>query len=161
MFVSEGYSPNNNLYSEANFPVCQNPICCAASTIVSNFPATIKDQFKTHWIHKDPSQANSGLTSVIDLYNDHREVHPMVVQAFQMKEPFKRMRARHEAWSEKYPNRDQKHGMSYTGISNARPETKALINAPFDTKNVPFDVNGFVKYYEKYPHDPSGGVDKR
>lgn len=123
--------------------------------------ATVKDQYKIHWIHKDPSQANSGLTSVIDLYNDHREVSPMVVQAFHMKEPFKRMRARHEAWTEKYPNRKQKYGMSYTGISNARPETKALLNPPIDTKNVPFDVNGFVKYYEKYPHDPSGGVDKR
>ena len=121
--------------------------------------ATIKDQFKIHWIHKDPSQANSGLTSVIDLYNDHREVHPMVVQAFHMKEPFKRMRARHEAWIEKYPNREQKHGMSYTGISNARPETKALQNPPIDTENVPFELNDFIKYYEKYPHDPSGGVD--
>lgn len=125
----------------------------------SKLAATIKDQFKIHWIHKDPSQANSGLTSVIDLYNDHREVSPMVVQAFHMKEPFKRMRARHEAWSEKYPNREQKHGMSYTGISNARPETKALMNPPIDTKNIPFDLNEFVKYYENYPHDPSGGAD--
>ena len=127
----------------------------------SKLAATIKDQFKIHWINKDPSQANSGLTSVIDLYNDHREVSPMVVKAFHMKEPFKRMKARHEAWTEKYPNREQKHGMSYTGISNARPETKALANPPVEMKNLPFDANGFVKYYEKYPHDPSGGVDKR
>ena len=61
---------------------------------------------------------------------------------------------------EKYPNREQKHGMSYTGISNARPETKALINPPTDMKKLPFDVNGFIKYYEKYPYDPSGGVNK-
>ena len=127
----------------------------------SKLAATIKDQFKIHWIHKDPSQANSGLTSVIDLYNDHREVSPMVVQAFHMKEPFKRMRARHEAWTEKYPNRESKHGMSYTGISNARPETKALANPPVEMNNLPFDINGFVKYYEKYPYDPSGGVERR
>ncbi len=120
--------------------------------------ATIKDQYKIHWIHKDPSQANTGLTSVIDLYNDHREVSPMVVQAFHMKEPFKRMRARHEAWSEKYPNRVQKHGMAYTGISNARPETKALAKPPVDMKKLPFDPNGFIKYYDKYPYDPSGGA---
>ena len=76
-----------------------------------------------------------------------------------MKEPFKRMKARHEAWIEKYPNREQKHGMSYTGISNARPETKALITPPADMKKLPFDPNGFIQYYEKYPYDPSGGAD--
>ena len=84
----------------------------------------------------------------------------MVMQAFHMKEPFKRMKARHETWIEKYPNREQKYGMSYTGISNARPETKALANPPADMKELPFDPNGFIKYYEKYPYDPSGGVNK-
>lgn len=119
--------------------------------------ATIKDQFKIHWILADPSQANSGLTSVIDLYNDHREVQPMVVQAFHMKEPFKRMRARHELWIEKYPNREQKRGMAYTGISNARPATKALINPPAELiENLPFDPNEFIQYYEKFPYDGSG-----
>jgi len=123
--------------------------------------ATVKDQYKIHWIHADPSQANSGITSVIDLYNDHREVHPMVVQAFHMKEPFKRMKARHEAWIEKYPNRDQKHGMAYTGISNARPETKALITPPAGLiDKLPFDPNEFIKYYEKFPYDGSGGSDQ-
>ena len=120
--------------------------------------ATIKDQFKIHWIQKDPSQANSGLTSVIDLYNDHREVNPMVVGAFHMKEPFKRMRARHEIWTEKYPNRKQKYGMAYTGISNVRPETKALINPPADVKDLPFDPNQFIEYYEKFPYDGSGSA---
>jgi len=119
--------------------------------------ATIKDQYKMHWIHADPSQANSGITSVIDLYNDHREVHPMVVAAFHMKEPFKRMRARHEIWVEKYPNREQKHGMAYTGISNARPETKAIITPPADLiDNLPFDINEYIEYYEKFPYDASG-----
>ena len=120
--------------------------------------ATIKDHYKIHWIHADPSQANSGLTSVIDLYNDHREVHPMVVQSFHMKEPFKRMRARHESWIEKYPNREQKHGMSYTGISNSRPETKELINPPAEFKDLPFDPNEFIERYKENPYDPSGGA---
>ena len=69
-----------------------------------------------------------------------------------MKEPFKRMKARHEAWTEKFPNREQKYGMAYTGISNARPATKALINPPADVKSLPFDVNEFIKYYQKTIH---------
>ena len=31
------------------------------------------------------------------------------------------MRARHELWKKKYPDRAHKHGPAYTGISNARP----------------------------------------
>ena len=122
--------------------------------------ATIKDQYKIHWILDDPSQANAGLTSVIDLYNDHREVQPMVVQAFHMKEPFKRMKARHEAWIEKFPNREQKRGMAYTGISNARPATKALMNPPAELEELPFDPNEFIQYYEKFEYDATGGSDK-
>jgi len=127
----------------------------------STLAATIKDQFKIHWIQKDPSQANSGLTSVIDLYNDHREVNPLTIGAFHMKEPFKRMRARHEIWTEKYPNRKHKYSMAYTGISNVRPETKALINPPADVKGLPFDPNEFIEYYEKFPYDGSGSADPR
>ena len=123
--------------------------------------ATVKDQYKIHWIQADPSQANSGLTSVIDLYNDHREVNPMVVQSFHMKEPFKRMKARHEAWIEKFPNREQKHGMAYTGISNARPATIELTNPPSELiKNLPFPPNEFIEYYEKFPYDATGGGDR-
>jgi arylsulfatase len=122
--------------------------------------ATIKDQYKIHWIQSDPSQANSGLTSVIDLYNDHREVHPMVVQSFHMKEPFKRMKARHEMWIEKFPNRKQKRGMAYTGISNARPATKALMNPPAELEELPFDPNEFIEYYEKFEYDATGAADK-
>jgi arylsulfatase len=123
--------------------------------------ATIKDQYKIHWILSDPSQANSGLTAVIDLYNDHREVNPMTVQSFHMKEPFKRMKARHEMWIEKYPNREQKYGMAYTGISNARPATKALITPPAELiENLPFDPNEFIQYYEKFPYDATGGSDR-
>jgi len=122
--------------------------------------ATIKDQYKIHWILSDPSQANSGLTAVIDLYNDHREINPMTVQAFHMKEPFKRMRARHEAWTEKFPDRLQKRGLSYTGISNVRPETKAIYTPPAGSENLPFDIDEFIKYYEKYPYDPTGGRDQ-
>jgi arylsulfatase len=30
-----------------------------------------------HWTSADPGQAKSGITSVYDLYNDHREHNPV------------------------------------------------------------------------------------
>ena len=104
-----------------------------------------------HWVSKDPSQANSGITAVYDLYNDHREVNPVVVGGFHMKEPFKRMRARHELWKEKYPDRHHKRAPSYTGIANARPATKAISEPPAALKELPFDVNEFIEKLDDLP----------
>ena len=117
--------------------------------------ATVKDQYKIHWTSNDPGQAKSGLTAVFDLYNDHRETNAMVVGAFHMKEPFKRMRARHELWKQKYPDREHKHGLAYTGISNARPATLALSRPPVDLKKLPFDPLEFIKQLDQIPFDPS------
>lgn len=117
--------------------------------------ATIKDQYKIHWTSDDPGQAKSGLTAVYDLYNDHREVSAMVVGAFHMKEPFKRMRARHELWKKKYPDRRHKHGLAYTGISNARPATRALSKPPVDLNKLPFDPLEFIKHLGELPFDPA------
>lgn len=58
--------------------------------------ATVKEHYKMHWISPDPSQAASGITTVFDLLNDHRKVSPIVAGGFHFKEPFRRMRARHE-----------------------------------------------------------------
>lgn len=121
--------------------------------------ATTKDQYKMHWISKDPSQANSGLTAVYDLYNDHREVSPIVVGGFHMKEPFKRMRARHELWKKKYPDRHHKRAPSYTGIANARPETIAVSQPPAAMKQLPYDVLEFIDQLDDLPwtgEDTSG-----
>ena len=115
--------------------------------------ATIKDQFKMHWTSKDPAQAKSGITMVYDLYNDHKEVNPIVVGGFHFKEPFKRMRARHELWKEKYPDRKHRRGPAYTGLSNARPATLALSNPPVDYQNLPFDPMEFIDHLDKLPFD--------
>ena len=90
-----------------------------------------------------------------DLYNDHREHNPIVVGGFHMKEPFKRMRARHELWKKKYPDREAPHGPAYTGISNARPETLALSKPPVDFKELPFDPLEFIKHLGELPFDPA------
>ncbi|MEP3046520.1 MAG: sulfatase-like hydrolase/transferase [Roseibium sp.] len=117
--------------------------------------ATVKDHYKIHWTSDDPGQAKSGLTAVYDLYNDHREVNPIVVGGFHFKEPFKRMRARHELWKEKYPDRKHVRGPAYTNISNARPATKALANPPAEFKDLPFDPNEFIGHLDKLPYDLS------
>jgi arylsulfatase len=113
--------------------------------------ATTKDQYKMHWISKDQSQANSGITAVYDLYNDHREVNPVVVGGFHMKEPFKRMRARHELWKEKYPDRHHKRAPAYTGIANARAETIAISEPPAAMKELPYDVLEFIEKLDDLP----------
>jgi arylsulfatase len=118
--------------------------------------ATVKDHYKIHWTSKDPSQAKSGLTAVYDLYNDHREVNPIVVGGFHMKEPFKRMRARHELWKEKYPDRHHKRAPAYTGIANARPETIAISKPPAALKELPYDVLEFIEQLDDLPYDAGG-----
>ena len=39
------------------------------------------------------------------------------------------MRERHVAVKKKYPDREETHARPYEGISNLRPETKALVEA--------------------------------
>jgi arylsulfatase len=115
--------------------------------------ATTKDQYKMHWVSKDQSQANSGITAVYDLYNDHREVNPVVVGGFHMKEPFKRMRARHDLWKQKYPDRQHTRRPAYTGIANARPETVAISQPPAAFKVLPYDMLDYIKQLDDYPWD--------
>ncbi len=115
--------------------------------------ATVKDQYKIHWTSDDPGQAKSGLTAVYDLYNDHREANPIVVGGFHFKEPFKRMRARHELWKQKYPDREHNRGPAYANISNARPATLALANPPADFDDLPFDPLEFISHLDELPYE--------
>jgi arylsulfatase len=121
-----------------------------------NLAATVKDHYKLHWVSDDPLQVAAGLTAVYDLLNDHREANPITVGGFHFKEPFRRMRARHELWVQKYPHMMSANGPAYTGISNARPETIALSNPPVDFDNMPFDVLDFIEHLDDLPFDGSG-----
>jgi arylsulfatase A-like enzyme len=121
-----------------------------------NLAATVKEQYKMHWFSSDPLQVAAGLTAVYDLYNDHREVNPITVGGFHFKEPFRRMRARHELWIEKYPHAKEAQGPAFTGISNARPETLALSKPPMDFQKLPFDPLEFIEHLDDLPFDPSG-----
>jgi len=121
--------------------------------------ATVKNQYKRHWISSDPT-ATSGIgAAYFDLYNDPREVTPLLVNLLHFKEPFNRMRARHELWMKRYPNRKAARGPAYTGLANARPETQALIRPPLDLKKLPFDPLEFIKQLDELPFDPNAEPD--
>jgi arylsulfatase A-like enzyme len=121
-----------------------------------NLAATVKEHYKIHWMSDDPGQAAVGITAVYDLLNDHREVNPITVGGFHFKEPFRRMRARHEIWIERYPHQEAARGPAYTGIVNARPETLDLITPPLDFQSLPFDLLEFIDFLDKLPFDPTG-----
>ncbi len=121
--------------------------------------ATVKGHYKQHWISADPT-ASSGIgAAYFDLLNDPREETPLLVNLLHFKEPFRRMRARHELWKKKYPDRPAAWGPAYTGISNARPETVALINPPVDFERLPFDPLEFIEELDELPFDPTGEPD--
>jgi len=125
-----------------------------------NLGATVKGYIKKHWFAADPLQAASGIgAAYYDLYNDHREVTPLLLQALQYKEAFNRMRARHELWMQRYPNREEARGPAYTGIANARPETRALSSPPAWLRNLPFDPLQFIEHLDELPFDPTGEPD--
>lgn len=126
-----------------------------------NLGATVKDHYKMHWVSSDPLQAAAGITAAFDLLNDHREMSPITVGGFHFKEPFRRMRVRHELWIQKYPHLRAAQGPAYTGIENARPETRALMNPPVEFDSLPFDVTEFIEHLDELPFDPSGEPDPR
>jgi hypothetical protein len=57
-----------------------------------------------------------------------RESVPMLIPALHMYSQFDRIRARHELWTEKYPHQKKARGVPLTGLTNARPETVAIVD---------------------------------
>ena len=117
--------------------------------------ASIKNHYKRHWVSADPGAASGIGAAYFDLLNDPREKTPMLVNMMHFKEPFQRMRARHEIWKKKYPDRPAAYGPAYGGIVNARPETKALRNPPADLKKLPFDLEDVIDHLDQLPFDPT------
>jgi arylsulfatase len=85
--------------------------------------ATVKAQYKQDWTVVIPGMVT---VSYFDLQNDIREKEPLEVPLLHFNSAFVRMKERHENLKEKYPDRPQAHGPAFTGIANARPETKNL-----------------------------------
>jgi arylsulfatase len=89
-----------------------------------SYAATIKQQFKVHW--PAPGTASFKLP-IYDLYRDPREEHPLNVEGLWTVGYFTSMRQRHMAFKKKFPDREETSARSYDGISNLRPETKAML----------------------------------
>jgi len=82
-----------------------------------------------------------------DVYQDPREENPQLVPLIHTQGQFNRMVARHELFKKKYPDVSNAHGIPYTGLSNARPETRAIADrVERSLKNMPFDVKAYLEF---------------
>jgi arylsulfatase len=75
--------------------------------------ATVKQQFKRHWVGDRPGLAGKGF---YDLYRDPKEEQPMMAQFLWAWEPFDSMKARHENMMKEYPNKPVTRGKPFEGI---------------------------------------------
>ena len=108
--------------------------------------ATVKGRTKRHWTVAEG--AGSGIAAAFyDLILDPREMSPLLVPLIHTSAQFNRMRARHELWMRKYPNKPKAHGIPFTGIANARPETKAIHQRLNELKGrLPFDPLEYLEH---------------
>ena len=111
-----------------------------------NLAATVKGRYKRIWAGVEG--ADSGLAAAFyDLYHDIRESNPMLVPLIHTQNQFNRMKARHEIWKLKYPDRPQALGVPFTGLSNARPETRAIAERIDEYRKImPFDPAEYIKF---------------
>jgi arylsulfatase len=105
---------NGDTYSRRDYVHIYN------GTILS---ATVKGQYKQDWTMTIPGMVAD---TYFDLQNDIREKEPVMVPLLHFNAGFARMKERHMALKEKYPDKPQGHGPAFTGVANARPETKML-----------------------------------
>jgi arylsulfatase len=118
--------------------------------------ATVKGNYKRHWISPDPVGEASGIPAAFYfLPADPREKTPMLVNLIHLKSPFNRMMLRHELWKKKYPDAKEVHGIPWTGIENATPEVQALAKPTLDLKKLPFDPLEYVEHLDQLPFDPN------
>jgi arylsulfatase A-like enzyme len=117
--------------------------------------ATVKGNYKRHWISPDPVGEASGIPAAFYfLPADPREKTPMLVNLIHLKSPFNRMRIRHELWKKKYPDANEVHGVPWTGLENPTPEVEALAQPPAALKDLPFDPLEYIEELDQLPFDP-------
>ena len=91
--------------------------------------ATVKQQFKRHWVGDRPGLAGKGF---YDLYRDPKEIQPMMAQFLWAWEPFDSMKARHQNLMEKYPNTPITRGKPFEGI-DLLPQDREVVS-PYASK---------------------------
>jgi len=117
--------------------------------------ATVKGNYKRHWISSDPVGEASGIPAAFYfLPADPRETTPMLVNLIHLKSPFNRMKLRHELWKKKYPDSHEAYGIPWTGIANASPEVQALAQPNMDLGSLPFDPLEYIEHLDDLPFDP-------
>jgi arylsulfatase len=120
-----------------------------------NLGATVKGNYKRHWISSDPVGEASGIPAAFFfLPADPRETTPMLVNLIHLKRPFNRMRLRHELWKKRYPDSHEVHGIPWTGIANPAPEVEALARPKVDRSKLPFDPLEYIEHLDQLPFDP-------
>jgi len=92
--------------------------------------ATVKQQFKRHWVGDRPGLAGKGF---YDLYRDPKEIQPMMAQFLWAWEPFDSMKARHENLMKKYPNTPITRGKPFEGIE-LLPNQEREVVSPYASK---------------------------
>ena len=108
--------------------------------------ATVKGRYKRHWVSGDAGGASGIGADFYDLYTDHRESNPMLVPLIHTQGQFDRMRIRHELMKKKYPDVPNAKGIPLTGLSNARPETRAIADHVKRTMDaLPIDVDDYIE----------------
>jgi len=118
--------------------------------------ATVKGNYKRHWISPDPIGEASGIPAAFYfLPADPREKTPMMVNLIHLKAPFNRMKLRHDLWKKRNPDSSEKHGIPWTGIENATPEIKALARPAMDPSKLPFDPLEWIEHLDQLPFDPA------
>jgi arylsulfatase len=121
--------------------------------------ATVKGNYKKHWISADPVGEASGIgAAFFFLPADPREKSPMLVNLIHLKAPFAKMKLRHDLWKRKYPDSKERHGIPWTGIENATPEVKALAKPYIDKTKLPFDPLEYIEHLDELPFDPDADV---
>ncbi|NOR56454.1 MAG: sulfatase-like hydrolase/transferase [Sulfurovum sp.] len=89
--------------------------------------ATVKGHYKYHWVGQGAG-AESGISqSFYDLYQDPKELAPHLVPLIHFSGQFHAMKERHEMMKKVYPDKDNAHGIPYTGLSNPRSETLDIV----------------------------------
>jgi arylsulfatase len=92
--------------------------------------ATVKQQFKRHWVGDRPGLAGKGF---FDLYRDPKEIQPMMAQFLWAWEPFDSMKARHQELMKEYPNKPIARGKPFEGIE-LLPNQEREVVTPYATK---------------------------
>jgi len=79
----------------------------------------------------------------------------MLLQVIHLKQLFNRMKLRHELWEEKYPDSPELHGVTWTNVTNASLEFKAMPDPQMDLEGLPFDPLEYIEYLDQLPFERS------